>query len=1349
MSAEIVEKGGGLKDLSPEARRSLFAQFLFGEGAEPRSYAFWKELGQWADAEQLWPLGFEDDARIAVAMRLLLGLPRLSVGRCPPNAINAHVANFVAARRLFSHLPHAEAVPAAGLIDSAVMGVLRETIEWGFLEGRDVSAAIEEMLQPSRIYAFKMKDPEYLELCALCVWMGRRDLLEKLPTPTAAFGPAAEAYARFRSACMAIFVGNLLDADAGFEVLATSKFSASEMLLLTAANLLALTVHFQLHAAHQVRMLDAPKCFRLVRNLLLQDRAGEGTKLGLGCPAAEAAFAERQKQLSGICYTVSQLTGGESKSTELGSVDLRHPLGGLAFVLRFALLPVDERAKSLVLVPDVFQLAEVALAGGYPTLGALYVAVLGGSLPEGLRAQAVETQRRLEEAGAASVWPVDHPVEAWRTALDDLSEVLSWGDQAPKTAPQPKDAKISWKLVFSNAAPRQVLSVAPCLRRPRGAQDGTNDQEETLVSVSNGRYSPCMTDIDREVALSLLGAGYEIKRGTPVPLRTLEILCRHPRVVAPDERGILHEIAFQTGECPIRVETGAEGGLRLSLPFQGRIQKESYAILQTGPFSYSYVPLKPEVRAVVSVFSRHASSGVLEVPQEGLAQTQRMLRKALDRLPLVGALSIVTDLQGVDRVIGDSTAVVRLNWSGEVLEVSVWILPLPESQIPYFPGSGERESLVARNGRTVVLVRDFEAELEGLARVAAALEPFKEDYSGNGRWEVGSLDRALAVLSSLRTLGEGVRCEWSGRRRLGVRSAQRLRLKASSGISWFDVQGHLAVDEGMVFSVVDVLRRLGGRVGRFIAMGDDLFVELTEELQRKLDALQQAAQVNGSSVTVARAAVPMLEEAFTAEEDDLPEAIQLDAAIIRENLARKPVVPKTLKGKLRPYQKEGYSWLSRLAACSFGACLADDMGLGKTVQVISLLLERAENGVSLVVAPASVCLNWRKELARFAPSLTCVLANEVPADEEHPFATCGKGMVVVTSYGLLVSRFATFSEVAWNGVVLDESQAIKNEDTRRAQAVKELKSAFRVAATGTPVENNLTELWSLFDFLNPGLLGNVREFASRFVSETGTATEGLKKLVSPFILRRLKRDVLDDLPPKTEIVLPIPLDDEERSAYEGCRRLALESLMKVGADGKSQNRINILAQLMRLRRFCCHPSLVVPDLKKSSKMEVLLQLLEDLRANHHHALVFSQFTDYLTIVRQALEAKGWSYRYLDGAVSLPDRKRAEDEFQRGEADFFLISLKAGGLGLNLTAANYVILLDPWWNPAVEDQAADRAYRIGQKNPVTVYRLIVSNTVESRVVEMHGTKRKMADDLLDDASDGSLSTDELLSLFASE
>jgi SNF2 family DNA or RNA helicase len=339
--------------------------------------------------------------------------------------------------------------------------------------------------------------------------------------------------------------------------------------------------------------------------------------------------------------------------------------------------------------------------------------------------------------------------------------------------------------------------------------------------------------------------------------------------------------------------------------------------------------------------------------------------------------------------------------------------------------------------------------------------------------------------------------------------------------------------------------------------------------------------------------------------------------------------------------------------------------------------------------------------------------------------------------------------VKWAMAVLDEAQSIKNADTRRAEASRRLDAGFRLALTGTPVENDLDELWSLFAFVNPGLLGGRERFGKRFAGpiardNDARAKAALRALVRPFLLRRTKTQVLAELPPRTEQTLLIEQDTQERAFYEALRRRALERLDAVGSQ---RTRIHILAEITKLRQACCHPALAAPDCDiGSAKLETFLDLVDNLREGRHRALVFSQFVGHLSKARAALDARGVSYQYLDGATPAVEREKRVAAFQSGAGDLFLISLKAGGTGLNLTAADYIIHMDPWWNPAVEDQASDRAHRIGQTRPVTVYRLVLKGTVEQKILGLHQHKRQLADDILSEsAMAASLDAKTLLAL----
>jgi SNF2 family DNA or RNA helicase len=465
-------------------------------------------------------------------------------------------------------------------------------------------------------------------------------------------------------------------------------------------------------------------------------------------------------------------------------------------------------------------------------------------------------------------------------------------------------------------------------------------------------------------------------------------------------------------------------------------------------------------------------------------------------------------------------------------------------------------------------------------------------------------------------------------------------------------------------------------------------------------------------------------------------------------------LPSALGATLRPYQLEGYRWLSALSELGLGACLADDMGLGKTIQILALLLARVPeaHGPTLVVAPTSVCGNWIAEVARFAPTLTAIeYVGKQRAERLSALSEQANGeIVVVCSYTLLQQDQAELSAVSWGTVVLDEAQFIKNPQSLRAKAAYSLTAKQRIAATGTPVENHLGDVWGIFRFLNPGLLGDWQHFKHTFLMpverDAGReSTELLQKLLRPFLLRRLKRDVLADLPPLTEVQHDVHWSEDESVRYALLRKQIHQKLYTV--HGKRNNKLEVLAEIMRLRRFCCHPVLVFPDApRECSKIDAFLDLVEELKENQHRALVFSQFVDFLGLVREHLDERRIRYEYLDGSTPQAERQARVAAFQEGDAPLFLISLKAGGFGLNLTAADYVIHLDPWWNPAVEAQATDRAHRIGQERPVTVYRLVTRDSIEESIVKMHASKRELAGALLDqgDAVAG-IGADELIEL----
>ncbi|NBD24136.1 helicase SNF [Paenibacillus sp. T1] len=439
--------------------------------------------------------------------------------------------------------------------------------------------------------------------------------------------------------------------------------------------------------------------------------------------------------------------------------------------------------------------------------------------------------------------------------------------------------------------------------------------------------------------------------------------------------------------------------------------------------------------------------------------------------------------------------------------------------------------------------------------------------------------------------------------------------------------------------------------------------------------------------------------------------------------------PAELLHPLRDYQVFGYQWLRTLAHYGFGGILADDMGLGKTVQAIAFLAAmlpaiRAERLPAIIVAPASLTYNWRAEIRKFAPHIRAVVADGTKTERDAVLAGSSSVDVVITSYPLLRRDIVGYAALDFHTLILDEAQAFKNYATQTAQSVKLLRARNRFALTGTPVENRLEELWSLFDAVFPDLFPGRKAFGE-------LARETIAKRARPFLLRRVKTDVLKELPDKIESVQASALLPEQKKLYAAyLAKLREETLRHLDKDTLNKNRIRILAGLTRLRQICCHPALFVEDYAGTAgKFQQLLELIEECRAAGRRMLVFSQFVEMLKLIRQELQRRDVPYFYLDGSTPPRERIELSSRFNDGERDLFLISLKAGGTGLNLTGADTVILYDLWWNPAVEQQAADRAHRIGQRNVVQVIRLVAEGTVEDKMVELQERKKHLIDEVV--------------------
>jgi SNF2 family DNA or RNA helicase len=569
-----------------------------------------------------------------------------------------------------------------------------------------------------------------------------------------------------------------------------------------------------------------------------------------------------------------------------------------------------------------------------------------------------------------------------------------------------------------------------------------------------------------------------------------------------------------------------------------------------------------------------------------------------------------------------------------------------------------------------------------------------------------------------------------------------MRLEVSSGIDWFDLHGAIDFGDGRSAPFPQLLAA--------VARGDDVVVLddgsvglLPEEWLRRYATISGFGTAKGDAIRFERSQAALLDALLAAQP-----AITYDEtfARLRSELGTFTGIhpanpPPSFHGTLREYQREALGWFEFLQRFQFGGCLADDMGLGKTVMVLALLDSRrharakGDRSPSIVVVPRSLVFNWRDEAARFAPKLRVVDYTGTLRDP----AEIERADLVLTTYGTLRRDAAALNAIEFDYAILDEAQSIKNAATASAKAARLLRARHRLALSGTPIENHLGELWSLFEFLNPGLLGTAKAFqrASSARVRDGESLEWLSRALRPFILRRTKEQVAPELPRRTEQTLQCELEGSQRRHYDELRAHYRETLLaRVARDGVNRSKMQILEALLRLRQAACHSGLIDPSRghEPCAKFEVLIPRLLEVIAEGHKALIFSQFTSLLALLRPRLDALGMTYEYLDGRTR--DRAARVDRFQSDQAcPLFLISLKAGGLGLNLTAAEYVFLLDPWWNPAVEAQAIDRAHRIGQSRHVFAYRLLARDTVEEKVAELQQTKRELADAILN--ADGGL------------
>ncbi|NBB11621.1 DEAD/DEAH box helicase [Pseudomonas sp. SLFW] len=941
-----------------------------------------------------------------------------------------------------------------------------------------------------------------------------------------------------------------------------------------------------------------------------------------------------------------------------------------------------------------------------------------------------------QAAGLRPLVTLLHRQEAWEHALSALSQ-LRPGKTTATPAADEKNTRLAWHVLldgyWEKVEPREQ-------KRNAKGQWSSGRAVSLKRLVEDGPAMDFLSEQDRQtigviqVSYQYSNPEYELPASKALPR-----LVGHPAVFwrdAPDVR-----IDLQAGQASLHLHASAE---------KIRVHLEPLGLLEA---SETFVQKETTTRLLIYPISRELRK-IAEIVGEGLvvpASAKEQLIEVVSAIaPLLPIHSDMPELTGhLDREPADTRLYAHLLPLAEGLRLQLLVRPQADGSW-FRPGQGAENLLAERDGKPLQVCRDLAAERRALEQVLLACPGLANADSDGQEWQLDQPQHALQLLSELHALdGEHLHCIWP--------EGERMRIKARSGLKnlniglrqqgdWFVVQGNITLDDGRVLELRELLKLMEASPGRFLKLNERDWLALDDSLRKRLDELAHLAdRVTDQGLRLSALTSPLLADlAQEVGQFEADASWQSHLERLQSLREYQPQVPGTLQAELRDYQHDGFVWLSRLAHWGVGACLADDMGLGKTVQTLALLLQRASLGPQLVVAPTSVTLNWQAESLRFAPSL-----NVRVYQQQRSLADLGPGDLVIVSYGLLQLDAELFMAQRWSSVVLDEAQAIKNAQTKRSQSVMTLESDFRMVATGTPLENHLGELWNLFRFINPGLLGSQDSFAARFATpiEQGDvgARRALKALIQPFILRRLKSQVLEELPARTEITYKVPLSDEEAHQYEALRRQAVDHLSRL--DPKAGKSMQVLAEITRLRRFCCHPSLVLPgSTLQSSKLEAFKEIVDELLENRHKALVFSQFVDHLSIVRAWLDQQGIAYQYLDGSTPPKERQSRVNAFQAGVGGIFLISLKAGGSGLNLTAADYVIHLDPWWNPAVEDQASDRAHRMGQQRPVTIYRLVTENSIEEQIVGLHGHKRDLADSLLDGGEiSAKLDADALLEL----
>ncbi|WP_161629858.1 DEAD/DEAH box helicase [Desulfogranum japonicum] len=1034
-----------------------------------------------------------------------------------------------------------------------------------------------------------------------------------------------------------------------------------------------------------------------------------------------------------------------SKSHPLANEFTRHIENPLLFFLSNLVLAWSDTAAAKRNSRLIGQLRDKAYENGYIWLAAELSELLAFVGIDKAENKSVSSElHSLGETVSCVTLMKEQP--KWEKTLKTLLRIAGQGTE--KNASRTAEQRLVW--LFSHNPKYNYSNITPRLQNLSKNGTWTKGRVVGLKNLyDNHSQMTVLTEQDhrvcRTIEESYTRSGYGYRYGKADYSfdykQALLALVGHPLLFLENSPDVHVELVAAEPELQL-IEQGGKIQLAVSPTFSG----QEVVVVKDTPTRYKLIQFSQKHQDIMQVLGKG-----LTIPKSG----EKLAGKVADSLSSM--ITVHSDLAATANtacktVEADSTPHAHIIPHQDGISLEFLVKPFGTEGSSFRPGKGGKNVLTEIQGEKVQAMRDFAEENRLQEEILQSCPTFQHLEERDNQWLVEDLAETLQLLLELKECDQQVILEWPQGEKFSIRkqvSLDNLSMQIKQQRDWFKATGTLEIDDTLALDLQKLLDMLNQGTGRFVPLDDGSFLALTGQLRKRLKELQAFSEKSGKGMRFPQLATLALQD-FTEEVGQLEtdEAWKQHCRQLREVV--NPNIPSTFQGELREYQQAGFSWLAQLSHWGVGACLADDMGLGKTIQALAAILLRASQGPTLVVAPLSVTSNWQDEARRFAPTLNVIVFG--PGDRQQTIQNLQPFDLLIVSYGLLPLESELLCSVQWQTVVLDEAQAIKNAQTKRSKAAMGLQAEFRIITTGTPVENHLSELWTLFHFLNPGLLGSFKKFNEKFAipierDQDREVRQQLRKLLHPFILRRLKSDVLQELPAKTEVTLEVEMSEDEALLYEAQRLQALENIDAHSDEGAGQKHLRILGEITRLRRLCCHPKLVVPDCGiGGTKLKVFGDTVRELLANNHKTLVFSQFVDHLTLLREFLDAEKIPYQYLDGSTSIKKRKQRIRDFQNGEGDVFLISLKAGGAGLNLTAADYVIHMDPWWNPAVEDQASDRAHRIGQERPVTVYRLVVKNSIEEQILDLHKEKRDLAESLLKgtDAA-GKVSAQELLAL----